>query len=210
MKLEGSGSPWDLSSNCKQRRKLSKISWWSVRSDSYKLGITREKELAKRSTKSLFWKYLGFQRAMYWNFQIVNVKCMDKHVEQNDGRKSWVKKQNSNKEQSVQKEWACLQSFCSFSFHCLSVLKAGQQPAQLRQIKAILSSDSSEIGKQESQTGSWTSLAWAAWLLWLNLSYYFVPVSIIVLHSKHLLSILFVLQNQLMDPLLELDQKSSG
>ena len=44
-------------------------------SESYNTGITREKELAKRSGTSPFSDYLGFQS---------NAKFMDEHVEKDD------------------------------------------------------------------------------------------------------------------------------
>ena len=65
-----------------------------VCSDSCEIGITREKVLAKCSGKLPFLDYLGFQSEL-WNFQCV--KCLDKHVEQDDGRKSGAERQNSKK-----------------------------------------------------------------------------------------------------------------
>ena len=81
-------------------------------SDPYENGITREKVLAKCSGKSPFsesW-YLGFHSDVL-DFQCV--KCLDKHVEQDNGRKSGVWEAEFQK--NYLKEWACLQ--CGGSFH---------------------------------------------------------------------------------------------
>ena len=97
MRLEELRSPWDSSitsheSDCRQKTANSKFIISEVMSfvclDSCKIGITREKELAKGgSVKPLFSEYIsGFKfRTMRWNFQ--SVKCMRKRAKQEYERK---------------------------------------------------------------------------------------------------------------------------
>ena len=56
-------------------------------------------------------------KAMLWNFQCV--KCLDKHVDQDDGRKSWG--WEAEFQERVRKEWACLQRGGSFRGHCFGL-----------------------------------------------------------------------------------------
>ena len=62
---------------------------------------------------------------MLWNFQYV--KCLDKHVEQDDGRKSWVEKKYSTKTfEKNEHAWSMEGIFVVFGFDCPSVFKGGQ------------------------------------------------------------------------------------
>ena len=66
---------------------------------------------------------------MFWNFQ--RVKCLDKHVEQDDGRKKRGLRGRIPRKDS--KEWACLQhggSFSGFGFECQSVFKSSRPDSE--------------------------------------------------------------------------------
>ena len=60
------------------------------------------------------------------NFHAHGVKCIDKYAEQNDGRKSWVKKQNFKKGFEKAKHACSVRDFHIFGFHCQSVFEAAQ------------------------------------------------------------------------------------
>ena len=83
-------------------RKLPTVSWWSVR--SWALYVQIHANLAQQGNKSL-WKadanhLSSFQsisgsKAMHWKLQ--RVKCMDKHMERQFGRKSRALEKKSKK-----------------------------------------------------------------------------------------------------------------
>ena len=63
----------------------------------------KRKVHTKDQANHLFQSISG-SKTLLWNFQCVI--CLDKHVEQNDGRKSWVERQNS-KTRLKMNEHAC-------------------------------------------------------------------------------------------------------
>ena len=90
--------------------------------------------------------------AMHWNFQCV--KCVNKHVEQDDGRKVV----EAEFQERIRKEWAGLhrgEIFSGFWFRCSSINIADHWPAELRNLKACLSSNRFESEKQKSLTRRW-------------------------------------------------------
>ena len=105
--LEELRPPLDLSITSHERKQPT-VSWWSSRSWS----------LRNAQANYLFQSISG-SKVMLWNFE--SVKCLDKHVEQDDGRKSggW----EAEPQERTQKELACLQhggSFRGFRLNCPS------------------------------------------------------------------------------------------
>ena len=100
-------------------------------SDSCENGITREKCLRNAQANHLFQSIPG-SKAMLCNFQCV--ECLDKYVEQDDGRKGRIPRKDS-KRMSMHGG-----SFRGFGSFCPSVYKGGQPDSEkssfkLRQVR---------------------------------------------------------------------------
>ena len=142
-----------------------------VCSDPCENGITREKVFAKCSCKSPFSVYLGTlgSKAMFWNFQYV--KCLDKHVEQDDGIKSWVWEAEFQK--IVQKN----EHNCSVE----GVFVVSDFTARLGKFKACLCSNRSESDQQKSRTRCWGSLAKVSSCHFSKFSWQYIEYNLLIL-----------------------------
>ena len=80
--------------NCHDKLMISEVMSF-VCSDSCEKGIAKEKKCLRNAQTNHLFQCMSDSKEMHWNFQ--SVKCLGELVEQCDGEKAGVEKQNSKK-----------------------------------------------------------------------------------------------------------------